>query len=109
MAAPDFPVMTRNLYLGADLDPVVAAAGAGNPNALIAAVSDAWATIVGTDFPARAEALADEIEQDKPTLIGLQEVSLYRIGKANDPTPAEEVKYDYLKILLGELNSRGLH
>jgi Endonuclease/Exonuclease/phosphatase family len=112
-SAPDLPVMTRNLYLGADLDPVVAAARTGNPNAVIAAVSEAWATIVGTDFPARANALADEIKESKPMLVGLQEVSLYRTGPPDNftsaPTPAEEVKYDYLKILLGELNDRGLH
>ncbi len=78
--APDLPVMTRNLYLGADLDPVVAAARSGNPNAVVAAVSDAWTTIVRTDFPARAKALAKEIEQSHPMLVGLQEVSLYRIG-----------------------------
>jgi len=105
--------MTRNLYLGADLGPAVEAVRSGNPNAVVAAVSDAWATIVGTDFPARAKALAKEIEQSHPTLVGLQEVELYRIGPPDNftsaPTPAEEVKYDYLKILLGELNSRGLH
>src|SRR5688500_11314824 len=106
-SAPDLPVMTRNRYLRADLDPVVAAARTGNPNAVIAAVSEAWATIVGTDFPARANALADEIKESKPMLVGLQEVSLYRTGPPDNftsaPTPAEEVKYDYLKILLGEL------
>jgi hypothetical protein len=105
--------MTRNLYLGANLDPVVAAARSGNPNAVVPAVSDAWTSIVRTDFSARAKALAKEIEQSHPMLVGLQEVSLYRIGPPDSftsaPTPAEEVKYDYLKILLGELNSRGLN
>jgi Endonuclease/Exonuclease/phosphatase family len=112
-SVPTLPVMTRNLYLGADLDPVVEAAGTGNADAIVVAVSNAWTTIVGTDFPARAEALAKEIEQSHPMLVGLQEVSLYRIGPPDSgtsaPTPAEEVKYDYLEILLGELNAQGLH
>jgi hypothetical protein len=118
-AAPDLPVMTRNLSLGANLNPVVDAARTGDPNRVIDAVSKAWTTIVRTDFPARAKALAGEIAGDiensrpQPTLVGLQEVSLYRTGPPDNftraPTPAEEVEYDYLKILLGELNSRGLH
>ena len=100
-------VMTRNLYLGADLDPVIAAASTGGD--VFKAVSDAWATIVGTDFNSRAEALADEIEASEPMLVGLQEVTLYRTGEFQDPTPAKHVEYDYLKILLDALNKRGLH
>ena len=102
--------MTRNLYLGADLDPVVAAEGKNDPLAVFDAVSKAWATILGTNFPERAEVLAKEIEQNKPMLVGLQEVSLYRTGKFRNPAPAtEEVKgYDYLDTLLCELNERHL-
>ena len=109
--APDIPVMTRNLYLGADLDSVVAAEGKNDPLAVFDAVSKAWATILGTNFPERAEVLAKEIEQNKPMLVGLQEVSLYRTGKFRNPAPAtEEVKgYDYLDTLLCELNERHLH
>jgi hypothetical protein len=110
-AKPDVPVMTRNLYLGADLDPVVAAARSGDPNAVFKAVSAAWAMIKSTDFPKRAELLADEIEASEPMLVGLQEVQLYRTGDFLDPTPAtDKVKgYDYLDTLLSELNERHLH
>jgi hypothetical protein len=76
----ELTVMTRNLYLGADLDPVVAAASTGNPSALIQAVSATWANVVATSFPERAKVLADEIEGSEPLLVGLQEVSLYRTG-----------------------------
>jgi endonuclease/exonuclease/phosphatase family metal-dependent hydrolase len=108
---PPITVMTRNLYLGADLDPVIAAASTGPPEAVFDAVTKAWATIVGTDFPARAEALADEIEASEPMLVGLQEVSLYRTGPADGSQMpnATNVEYDYLKILLDELNERDLH
>jgi hypothetical protein len=101
--------MTRNLYLGANLDPVVEAARTGPPEDVFAAVSKAWAMIKSTDFPKRAELLADEIEQDKPMLVGLQEVSLYRTGKFQDPTPATHEEFNYLDLLLGELNDRGMH
>jgi hypothetical protein len=100
-------IMTRNLYLGANLDPVIAAASTGGD--VFKAVSDTWATIVGTDFNSRAEALADEIEASEPMLVGLQEVTLYRTGKFQDPAPATFVEYDYLQILLDALNKRGLH
>jgi hypothetical protein len=109
MAAPDFPVMTRNLYLGADLDPVVAAARTGDTTAVFNAVSAAWAMIKRTNFPKRAELLADEINQNKPMLVGLQEVSLYRTGEFRNPTPATHEEYNYLDLLLGELNERELH
>jgi endonuclease/exonuclease/phosphatase family metal-dependent hydrolase len=106
--------MTRNLYLGADLDPVVAAASTGDPLALIQAVSATWANVVATDFPERVDALADEIEESKPLLVGLQEVSLYRTGPPDSfssvPMPATHEEYDFLKILLQELNNeQGLH
>jgi endonuclease/exonuclease/phosphatase family metal-dependent hydrolase len=104
--------MTRNLYLGADMESVVRAARTDDPSALVNAASIAWATVVKTDFPARAEALAREIEQAQPLLVGLQEVSLYRTGpidsSSGTPPNAEAVKYDYLKILCQQLEERGL-
>jgi endonuclease/exonuclease/phosphatase family metal-dependent hydrolase len=104
--------MTRNLYLGADMEPLARAARTGDPSALVNAASIAWATVVKTDFPARAEALAREIEQAQPLLVGLQEASLYRTGPVDSssgtPPNAHEVKYDYLEILCQELDEWGL-
>jgi hypothetical protein len=101
-------IMTRNLYLGADLDPVIAAASTGGD--VFGAVTKAWATIVGTDFRARAEVLADEIMASDPMLVGLQEVSLYRTGPVDGSRlpNATHVESDYLQILLDALNERGL-
>jgi len=112
---PPITVMTRNLYLGADLNPIFAATSTNppDPGAIVQATTNAWATINATNFPARANALADEVEQSDPLLVGLQEVSLYRTGPfdsfSSNPTPAEYVEYDYLDILLQELNERDLH
>lgn len=103
-------VMTRNLYLGADVAPAVAAAATGNPDDLVAAVSQIWARVRFTDFPARAEGLAREIEQARPDLIGLQEAELWRTQTPADFVMgnAQDVQWDFVKILIEALNARGL-
>jgi endonuclease/exonuclease/phosphatase family metal-dependent hydrolase len=89
-------VMTRNLYIGteidvADIDP--------------ARMIDAFFT---TDFTSRARGIADEIIEQQPDLVGLQEVALVRIQSPSDPTsPATTVLSDYLKILLARLGAAG--
>jgi hypothetical protein len=119
-AAPDQPtdsqhitVMTRNLYLGADLTQTIAAIFSGDHSAITDATTAAWASVVATNFPERAEVLADEIAHSQPHLVGLQEVSLYRTGLpdtfSDNPTPARRVRLDYLEILLEELDERDLH
>lgn len=106
-------VMTRNLYVGADLAPVTAALASGDPTAIVEAASSVWATVLGTNFPERANALADEIREAAPLLVGLQEVSLFRTGAPDsffgNPTQATQVEFDYLDIVLDELSERGLH
>jgi endonuclease/exonuclease/phosphatase family metal-dependent hydrolase len=102
-------VMTRNLYLGTDLNPLLAA-----PPPLVAFVAaETFARIQATDFPARAEVLADEIAATNPDLVGLQEATLYRVQTPGDAalgglTPATTVFQDFLAILLDALRARGL-
>jgi endonuclease/exonuclease/phosphatase family metal-dependent hydrolase len=101
-------VMTRNVYLGADLGPAIAAP---TPGQAYTAVGNIYKNMVDMNFNARAKLLANEIEADKPELIGLQEVSMWRRDDVVDanPTPdAEEVVYDYLELLTDELKRRGL-
>jgi endonuclease/exonuclease/phosphatase family metal-dependent hydrolase len=100
-------VMTQNLYLGTDLNPIF---GATSQFALFAAVGAGWAQVQANDFPARAEAIADEIAAAKPDVVGLQEAELYRTDFPPDgpATPAETVAYDYLNLLVGALAERGL-
>ena len=103
----DITVMTRNLYVGADLTLVTQHPTPAN-------VEATFGTVEQTDFPARAEAIAEEIEAAHPLLVGLQEVSLFRSQTPGDfllgqfAPNAEDVEYDYLEILLAALNSRGL-
>jgi endonuclease/exonuclease/phosphatase family metal-dependent hydrolase len=102
-------VMSRNLYQGANLELAIAALATGNPAVFIPAVSQMWAKVRATDFPQRAESLADEVLSAQPALIGLQEAALWQTGPALDPAPASNVEYDFLQNLLGELADRGLH
>lgn len=120
-AEPDKPVsvMTRNIYLGADIQrPIRATAGLtgaaafvalGNANHVTRAIVDQ------TNFPRRSELLAAEIAGAKPDLIGVQEVALWRHGPLELPgagSPgalnATTVDYDFLAILLQDLRRAGV-
>lgn len=109
---PTVTVMSRNLYLGADLGPAINAEG-------LPAAFDAAGQIINdvdaSNFPARAKLLAKEIADAKPDLLGLQEVALWKDQTPSDlgapplgiGTPATHVRYDFLKLLQKELNARG--
>ena len=103
-------VMTRNIYVGTDVDVILQAQDQTQIPVLVA---QAFQTLINTNFPERAEALAKEIKKNKPHLIGLQEVSLIRLQSPGDAvvggsTPAEYVVWDYLEILMSTLKSMGL-
>jgi endonuclease/exonuclease/phosphatase family metal-dependent hydrolase len=92
-------VMTRNLYLGADLSPAI---GAANLEQLVTANGIIFRQVLANDFPLRAEGLADEILQAKPDLVGLQEVARWQTTPI---TPAgTALTIDFLDQLLAELN-----
>lgn len=98
-------VMSANLYLGADIFRVVGV----QPAEIPFTVAEIFATVQATNFPERAEAIADSIMQRSPHVIGLQEVSWYRTG-AFDPSGinAEDTVYDFLALLMEALDARGL-
>jgi endonuclease/exonuclease/phosphatase family metal-dependent hydrolase len=100
-------VMTRNLYVGADVDQVIGALVSPDPAddqpALLAAIQ----TLNLTDFPTRAKALAGEIERARPHAIGLQEVSTIAIDLSPLGVPVT-IQQDFLATLLAELAARGL-
>ena len=104
-------VMTRNLYVGADLAAAEAAILSGDPEAIIEAVTETWAKVRFTDFPARAEGIALEIAAAKPDLVGLQEAELWRSQTPADfiMGNAHHVEYDFVGILLHALEVQGLH
>ncbi len=101
-----FDTMTRNVYLGADLLPAIAAPNLG---AFVAANGKVLREVTHNDFPVRAKGLADEILEQKPDLVGLQEVALWRTAPVNFEVlskgpSATTVRYDYLQELLAQLN-----
>jgi endonuclease/exonuclease/phosphatase family metal-dependent hydrolase len=96
----ELSVMTQNMYLGSSLAPALEAQ---SPQEFVEAVARIYATVQYTDFPARAEAIADEVQAEEPDLIGLQEVTKWTTGGLNPPPG-----YDFLAILQGDLEARGL-
>lgn len=103
----DVAVMTRNLYLGADLLPAIAAKSLPE---FVAANGQILREVTANDFPTRAEGLADEILEQKPDLVGLQEVALWRtappsLAPLSSGPSATTVRYDFLRELLDELNA----
>ncbi len=103
-------VMTRNLYIGTDVGIVLSA---DSPEQLPVLAAQAFGTLLSTNFPERAQALAEEIAQARPHLVGIQEATVIRLQSPGDalsevPTDAEDVLFDYLDILLQALEARGL-
>jgi endonuclease/exonuclease/phosphatase family metal-dependent hydrolase len=100
-------VMTRNLYLGASLDPILHAKSVAEA---FGAVAAAWAQVQSNDFPQRARAIAAEIARAKPDFVGLQELPLYRTQTPSDfqLTAATTVVLDYRRALMDALRARKL-
>ena len=100
-------VMTRNLDLGANLSP---ATRAGSVQQLANEAGRILNEVDANNFPVRARGLAAEIRSKNPDLVGLQEVALWRTAPCTrNPMPpsAQNVRYDYLALLLKELNRGG--
>src|SRR3954447_21511646 len=100
-------VMTRNLYLGADLTPGVQAS---DLQGLVDAAGVILNQVDQNDFATRAKGLAREIIAKKAALVGLQEAALWRTAPCTEnpiPPKATTVRYDYVALLLRELNKGG--
>jgi hypothetical protein len=110
--APVLRVGTWNVYYGADLGGVVQALLLDEPEAVVAATTQAFATVQATDFARRAETIADEIVAHDLDLVGLQEAALWRTQSpadsiGPDSTPAQDVAFDFVALLLDRLAARG--
>ncbi|HWH27609.1 MAG TPA: endonuclease/exonuclease/phosphatase family protein [Mycobacteriales bacterium] len=117
-------VMTRNLYLGADIGrPLRGVAGTTGLAALLGlgnASAAMWDVVESTDFPARSRLLAREIAQLRPDVVGLQEVAWWRTGPPSflggfpphlgDPFALDSVQtvHDFLDTLEGDLAALGV-
>ena len=111
LVGPGAPVVvfTHNIYLGADISPLVMIQSPAGVPAVGAAL---WASVQASNFPERAKVLADQIVTLSPDLVALQEVTLYRRQVPSDYQPgdlpnATEVVLDFLDVLMAELAARG--
>jgi hypothetical protein len=68
-----FSVMTRNMDLGSDYEPALAAT---DPQSFVHGVTTIYNEIVASNIPERAAGVAREIQETMPTVVSLQEVSL---------------------------------
>jgi endonuclease/exonuclease/phosphatase family metal-dependent hydrolase len=102
-------VMTRNLYVGADIKKPILTSTFQD---WTAANTHVFQSVQTTDFRARAKLLAKEVERTKPDLIGLQEVALWRRSPNGtvdgQQTPATIVVYDFLRLLRRALAAGGM-
>ena len=104
-ASSEVTVLTRNIYVGADVDAVIAALQSPAPDDDLPALSVAIETLGRTDFASRAAALAGEIARARPHVVGLQEVSQVDLML---PPLGVDIHLDFLPALLSELTARGL-
>ena len=108
---PTITVMTRNVFLGADLSPAI------NATTISSAIDGAgtiWNELQATKFDERAVPLAREIKASKADLVGLQEVALWRKQTPSDGgakpvspfgVPATAVEIDFLKLLQAQFGN----
>ena len=120
-------VMTKNLYIGADILKVTDLPPCG----ALQAVHELFEDISASNPPERIEAIAEEIMREQPHVIALQEAYLIKTQLSNSlacdqsgcefvnfipnadgsitfNTDAEDVVFDYLDLLLAALEARGL-
>ena len=106
---PKVKVMTRNLYLGADL---TLGTQASSIPELVDAAGQILNQVDRNKFQVRAKGLASEILNNKPDLVGLQEAALWRDAPCSDPVIPPSATHvrkggDFLGLLLDQLNKNG--
>jgi hypothetical protein len=96
----EFSVMTRNLYLGAD----IAKSMTFCPD-LSAVAQDMWTQVAQTDFSRRVEALAADVVAQRPSVLGLQEAMKW---VCLDAKGTEVTVVDFTNQLLARLSTDGV-
>lgn len=114
VSAVTMDVGIYNVYLGADLNPLF---GASSLPDLISRASAIYAEVERTDFPQRAEAIAELVADDAPDVLGLNEVALWEtapwafVQTPGGPLPVATGPYtptfDFEQILLDALAAEG--
>ena len=106
-------LMTRNLYLGAELNSILAALAspddAGKQARIVQAATLTWGQVVASSPAERMAAVADEIAAADPHAVGLQEVTEFFTYDFSPTTgfTNRTVAYDFLGLLMSALEARG--
>lgn len=98
-----FEVMTYNMYLGANIQPLFQAKDLDELRRL---ATEAYAHVHQVAFNLRAVAIAAQIAQAEPEVVALQELSLWQEVLKSNPSELT-TRYDFLQILLDELERQG--
>ncbi|MFC1669538.1 endonuclease/exonuclease/phosphatase family protein [Spirochaetota bacterium] len=107
----DLVIMSRNLYLGADITPLLTSTS----ETIFENTGIFFDEVVNSQFQRRAQGIVREIMQIQPDIIGLQEVMTYR---TDDPPnllqdtsvlDADCIEYDFLDIILDALEDNNLN
>jgi endonuclease/exonuclease/phosphatase family metal-dependent hydrolase len=96
-------VMTYNLFQGTDFTEVLSAQSFPD---YLAAANLTLQEVTDSNLPIRMQAIAREIANSQPDLVGLEEATLWRHGAPPNPT---EILYDPLQELLDALGKQGQH
>ncbi len=104
--------MTMNLYIGTGVERVLTA-DPNDPVALLTAVTGVYYELLGSQPTVRLHAVADQIAARKPDIVAVEEATLLRLQSPGDfivggTTPATDVVFDYLQILVDALNDHGV-
>jgi endonuclease/exonuclease/phosphatase family metal-dependent hydrolase len=100
---PTVTVATQNLYIGADLMPILAVRKLDD---VPAAAGEVFAAVQASHPAARMAAVADEIAKRPADLVGLQEATLWRSGELGSVSTT--VEFDFVELLVDALAARGL-
>jgi hypothetical protein len=103
--------MSYNIFQGSELSHSLAAK---TLDQLSSGAAADYQNVIRSNIPARARALAAEIQANRPMLVGLQEAVLWRTGTPGKspvaiPGTTTHVSYDFVKLLERALAARGAH
>lgn len=108
--------MTVNLYIGGGIGRVIALdpTDPAYVSNLVYTVTGVYYEIAASQPAMRMQRVADEIAARLPDIVALQEATLLRTQSPGDlviggTTPATNVVFDYLGLLVSALNARGAH
>ncbi len=104
-SAADVSVMTRNMYVGANLLPLATSAPGEE---FERAAGQRLDEVDASEPDARMKVMAAEIVKGRPDFVNLQEVSAWYTGPKDDPARAPWPRWDYVAALRAELAASGV-